>query len=106
MHDIAAVEGIPEAVLRRALAESHPEASPGEVIMRAHDYATAVMTHPDWSYRDANGKPLRGPCGDIDCRYMSDPGGFDHAGPHSWEDGTTGWPHDYGRFCGCPECSA
>jgi len=102
MHDIAAEAGLPEAVLRQALRESHPDASPSEVMLRAFDIERPGR--PDWTYYDANGRALRGPCADVDCRYMSLPGGEDHDGPHSWEDGTTGWPHDYGRFCGCEEC--
>lgn len=62
------------------------------------------LAHPDWAYRDANGRPLRGPCASIDCRYASAPGGADHVGAHSWQDGTTGWPHDYGYPCSCPDC--
>lgn len=36
-------------------------------------------------YHDANGQPLRGPCSDPRCNYVSAPGGADHDGPHSWE---------------------
>lgn len=57
-----------------------------------------------WAYHDANGKPLRGPCSDVDCRYMSAPGGEDHEGAHSWQDGTTGYAHDFGEPCTCAEC--
>ena len=39
-----------------------------------------------WAYHDANGKPLRGPCKDVKCRYASAPGGGEHDGPHSWQE--------------------
>jgi hypothetical protein len=58
-----------------------------------------------WAYHDANGKPLRGPCRDVDCRFASAPGGGDHVGAHSYLDGTTGWPHDVGYSCDCGECN-
>jgi hypothetical protein len=67
-------------------------------------YLRDADTWATWAYHDANGKPLRGPCADTECRYMSAPGGGDHDGPHSWQDGTTGWGHDYGQPCSCPDC--
>lgn len=60
--------------------------------------------NPNWAYRDANGKLLRGPCHDPVCAYASDPGGEPHAGRHSWQDGTTGYAHDFGQACDCPDC--
>jgi hypothetical protein len=64
-----------------------------------------MMSPTDWAYHDANGTPLRGPCADTECRYMSAPGGSDHGGPHSWQDGTTGYAHDYGQPCACETCA-
>lgn len=36
--------------------------------------------HPDWAYRDANGRMLAGPCDTPRCPFMSKPGGARHDG--------------------------
>jgi hypothetical protein len=73
------------------------------------DFARTLMTegeraNPGWAYRDANGRLLMGPCHDPVCSYASKPGGEPHDGKHSWQDGTTGYAHDYGAPCDCEDC--
>lgn len=97
-----------DEAVRLALSPNPPFGS----VTRAIELNTARLNaltegeraNPGWAYRDANGRLLRGPCHDPVCAYASDPGGEPHAGKHSWQDGTTGYPHDFGSPCDCPDC--